>query len=156
MPSSAVEKRRRRRMEALDRLDRHWRGWILLFCLIAAGLLVYSRWAQIRGFGLGDTDDNMRIMQVRAWLAGQDWFDLRQYRLNPPEGANIHWSRLVDLPIAGIKLALMPFMSGADAEKAAVTIAPLLPMGVAMAGVSLTVRRMLGPFAFALALAIML
>ena len=30
-------------MEALDRLDRHWRGWILLFWLLAAGLLVYSR-----------------------------------------------------------------------------------------------------------------
>jgi len=143
-------------MEGLERLDRHWRWWVALVWLVASLWLVYQHWARIRGFALPDTDDNIRIMQVRAWLAGQGWFDLRQYRLNPPDGANIHWSRLVDLPIAGIKLALMPFMSGADAEKAAVTIAPLLPMGVAMAAVSLTVRRMLGPFAFALALAILL
>jgi len=143
-------------MEGLERLDRHWRWWVALVWLVASLWLVYQHWARIRGFALPDTDDNIRIMQVRAWLAGQGWFDLRQYRLNPPYGANIHWSRLVDLPIAGIKLALMPFMTGADAEKAAVTIAPLLPMGVAMAAVSLTVRRMLGPAAFALALAIML
>jgi len=143
-------------MEGLERLDRHWRWWVALVWLVASLWLVYQHWARIRGFALPDTDDNIRIMQVRAWLAGQGWFDLRQYRLNPPYGANIHWSRLVDLPIAGIKLALTPFMTGADAEKAAVTIAPLLPMGVAMAAVSLTVRRMLGPAAFALALAIML
>ena len=48
------------------------------------------------------------MMQVRALIAGQDWYDLRQHRLNPPFGADIHWSRLVDLPIAGIKLALAP------------------------------------------------
>jgi hypothetical protein len=48
-----------------------------------------------------DTDDNLRMMQVRDLMRGQDWYDLRQYRLNPPFGADIHWSRLVDLPIAG-------------------------------------------------------
>jgi hypothetical protein len=143
-------------MEGIERIERHWRWWVALVWLVASLWLVYQHWARIRGFALPDTDDNIRIMQVRALLSGQGWFDLRQYRLNPPYGANIHWSRLVDLPIAGIKLALMPFMSGADAEKAAVTIAPLLPMGVAMAAVSLTVRRTLGPFAFALGLAIML
>ena len=57
----------------------------------------------------------------------QDCFDLRQYRLNPPTGANIHWSRLVDLPIAGLILLLRPFVGGTDAERAAVAIAPMLP-----------------------------
>jgi hypothetical protein len=143
-------------LDGLEPLDRHWRWWVALVWLIASAWLVYQHWARIRGFALPDTDDNIRIMQVRAWLGGQGWFDLRQYRLNPPEGASIHWSRLVDLPIAGIKLALSPFMTGADAEKTAVTIAPLLPMSVAMAAVSLTARRMLGPCAFALALGILL
>jgi hypothetical protein len=143
-------------MEGLERIERHWRWWVALIWLAGAGLFVYQKWAQIRGFGLPDTDDNIRIMQVRAWLGGQGWYDLRQYRLNPPFGANIHWSRLVDLPIAGIKLALEPFLGGADAERAAVAIAPVLPMGVAMAAIAVTVRRMLGPIAFALALAILL
>ena len=66
---------------------------------------------------LSDTDDNMRMMQVRALLHGQGWFDLRQYRLDPPFGANIHWSRLVDLPIAGLILLLRPLIGGANAEQ---------------------------------------
>src|SRR5919199_2730964 len=123
-------------MEGLETLEKRWRWWVALIWLAAAGLFVYQKWAQIRGFNLPDTDDNIRIMQVRGLIAGQGWYDLRQYRLNPPWGADIHWSRLVDLPIAGIKLALEPFVGGADAEKAAVAIAPLLPMGVAMAAVA--------------------
>ena len=143
-------------MEGLKRLDRHWRWGVAAVWLAACLWLVWQKWAQIRGFALPDTDDNIRIMQVRSWMAGQGWYDLRQYHLNPPGGANIHWSRLVDLPLAGLKFLFSLFMSGADAEKASVAIAPLLPMGVAMAGVSLTVRRMLGPLAFFLALAILL
>ena len=89
--------------------DRRWRGtgagWLLLFWLLVAGYMLLDRWGAIRGFALGDTDDNMRMMQVRALLAGQGWYDLRQYRLNPPFGADIHWSRLVDLPIAAHQAA---------------------------------------------------
>jgi hypothetical protein len=140
----------------LERIERHWRWWVAVIWLAASGWLIYQKWGQIHGFALPDTDDNIRIMQVRALIGGQDWYDLRQYRLNPPYGADIHWSRLVDLPIAGLKLALGPLVGGPTAERTAVAIAPLLPMGVAMAAVSLTVRRMLGPLAFALALAILL
>jgi hypothetical protein len=142
-------------MEGLDRVDKHWRWWLLLFWLAAAALLLFNRWASIRGFALGDTDDNMRIMQVRALLAGQDWYDLRQYRLNPPYGADIHWSRLVDLPIVAIRLVLAPLIGGPLAEKAAVAIAPLLPMLVAIFAVAVTVRRLIAPLAFALAIGIL-
>jgi hypothetical protein len=143
-------------MEALDRLEKHWRWWVLLFWLAAAVLMTIGRWNGILAFGLPDTDDNMRIMQVRAWLDGQGWFDLRQYRLNPPYGADIHWSRLVDLPIAGIKLALMPLIGGAAAERSAVAIAPLLPMAAAMMAMAVTARRLIAPQAFGLAVAILL
>ena len=115
-------------MEALDRLEKHWRWWVILFWLAAALLMTFARWKGILGFALPDTDDNLRIMQVRAWLNGQGWFDLRQYRMNPPWGANIHWSRLVDLPIAGLILLAKPFVGGAGAERIAVTVAPLLPL----------------------------
>ena len=119
-------------MEALGRLEKHWRWWLCLVWLLTAILMVYTRWGQIAGFGLGDTDDNLRIMQVRDLLRGQDWFDLRQYRLNPPLGADIHWSRLVDLPIAGIKLALAPLVGGAAAERWAVALAPMIPLLVVL------------------------
>jgi hypothetical protein len=143
-------------MEGLDRLEKHWRSWLLIFWVLTAAILIYTRWAQIRGFGLGDTDDNMRMMQVRAWLAGQDWYDLRQYRMNPPYGADIHWSRLVDLPIAGIKILFAPIVGGSMAERIAVAVAPLLPMGVAFFGIAIAVRRLIAPQAFALAIAILL
>ena len=143
-------------MEALDRLEKHWRWWLLLFWLLTAGLLIFQRWNGINAFALGDTDDNMRMMQVRALLAGQDWYDLRQYRLNPPYGADMHWSRLVDLPIAGIKLLLAPLIGGREAERAAVAVAPLLPLAVAMGGMAVAVRRLVAPQAFALAVAILL
>src|SRR5580765_2999122 len=94
----------------------------------------------------------MRIMQVRALLHGQGWFDLRQYRLNPPYGANIHWSRLVDLPIAGLILSLRPFLGGAGAERWAVAIAPLLPYLLLLFSLALTARRLIDAKAYPLAL----
>ena len=105
------------RLEAriADWLDRHWRLAVLLFWAAVCALMLFARWNNIAWFALADTDDNMRIMQVRGLLSGQEWYDLRQYRLNPPEGANIHWSRLVDLPLAGIKAALQPLLGGAGA-----------------------------------------
>ena len=129
---------------------------MLAFWLAAAALLIWARWEQIRWFGLIDTDDNLRIMQVRALLAGQDWFDLRQYRLAPPDGADVHWSRLVDLPIAGLILALKPLLGGAAAERWAVAIAPMLPMGVALLAVAALARRMVAPLAYPLACALLL
>jgi hypothetical protein len=139
-----------------ESINRHWRLWLLLIWLAACALLVYERWHSIHWFGLGDTDDNLRMSQVRALLAGQGWFDLRQYRLGPPLGADIHWSRLVDLPIAAIKLALTPLIGGPSAEKAAAAIAPLLPLGVAMSAIAVVARRLIAPGAFALAAAILL
>jgi hypothetical protein len=143
-------------MEGLERLERHWRWFVLLFWLGASAWLLYIRWGPINAFWLGDTDDNMRIMQVRGLIAGQDWYDLRQHRLNPPFGADIHWSRLVDLPLAGIKLALAPLVGGPAAEKAAVALAPLIPMAAAMAAVAVAARRLVAPWAFGLAIAILL
>ena len=137
-------------------LDRRWKPLLILFWLGAAAWLVWERWAQIRGFGLGDTDDNMRMMQVRALLDGQGWYDLRQYRLNPPYGADIHWSRLVDLPIAGVKLLLAPLLGGRSAELVAIAVAPLLPMLVAMASLATVVRRLVAGKAWPLALALLL
>ena len=55
---------------------------------------------------LGDTDDAMRLVIVRDFLGGQGWFDHAQYRLNVPFGAEMTWSRLVDVPIAGLILLL--------------------------------------------------
>jgi hypothetical protein len=158
MPLHAIGKGRALAMagEETDFYTRHWRLLVALFWVATAALLLYNRWGPIQWFSLGDTDDNMRMMQVRALLAGQDWYDLRQHRLDPPHGANIHWSRIVDLPIAAIMLVLRPLLGGQVAEKVAVALAPLLPMAVAMGAVAVTSRRLLSPKAFALGVALLL
>ena len=88
------------------------------------------------GSSLGDTDDNMRLMQVRALLDGQRWYDLRNYRLDPAERVRHPLEpRLVDLPIAGLILVFRLFTTEFNwAERLACGIAPLLPLSVAMIG----------------------
>jgi hypothetical protein len=136
-----------------DFLDRRWRLLLLLTWLAYGVWLIYARWNYIAGFVLTDTDDNMRISQVRALLAGQDWFDLRQYKMNWPEGANMHWSRLVDLPLAGLILLGRLFLNGPQAEQMAVALAPLIPLALLLVSLSLTVRRLVAPAAWPLAIA---
>ena len=136
--------------KALEFIERRWKLIVFLVWFGFCVWMIIDRWSDIRWFGLGDTDDNMRIMQVRALLHGQGWYDLRNYHMNPPYGANIHWSRLVDLPIAGLILGLRPFLGGAGAERWAVAIAPMLPYLLLLFSVALTARRLLGLAAYPL------
>jgi hypothetical protein len=140
------------KLELLDRLDRYWLRRTLLLWAGIAGVYLWQRWPQIHWLVLNDTDDNMRLMQVRELLGGQGWYDLRQYRLNPPAGLDIHWSRLVDLPIAGLFLLFKPFTGPALAERLACGIAPLLPLGVVLVALAATVRRLVSPVAWPLAI----
>ncbi len=135
----------------IEDLDRHWVQMTLAAWLAVAAWFIWQRWGGIYWFALGDTDDNMRMMQVRALLHGQDWFDLRQYHMNPPVGADIHWSRLVDLPIAALILFFQLFTTEFWAERLASGIAPLLPLSIAMLGLTATVRRLVAPLAWPLA-----
>ncbi|WCT73177.1 AcrB/AcrD/AcrF family protein [Sphingomonas naphthae] len=135
--------------------ETHWRRWFLAIWIGIACWMLWQRWAAIGWFALPDTDDNMRMMQVRGLLNGQGWYDLRQYRLDPPGGANIHWSRLVDLPIAGLILIGRLFVSGPIAEKFAVAVAPLLALGGGLYALMLAARRLAGPWAFLMAAAIL-
>ena len=134
-----------------DVLARHWKLITVLVWIGLCAWFVYTNLDGIRFFRLGDTDDNMRMMQVRGLLHGQGWYDLRQHHLNPPVGANIHWSRLVDLPIAGLVLALRPFLGGPGAERWAVGIAPLIPYLLLLFSLALTARRLIDARAYPLA-----
>lgn len=69
--------------------------------LVFAGLAL---WLTRHGVSL-DTDSAMRLAGVRDLLHGQAWFDTSQHRLNTPYGLPMHWSRLVDAPLALLMLA---------------------------------------------------
>jgi hypothetical protein len=71
-----------------------------------------------------DTDDLMRLSQVRSFLQGQGWYDLVNHRMDPPVGADIHWSRLVDVPLALLTLFFDLFTSPVMAERLAALVWP--------------------------------
>lgn len=132
-------------------LERNWRWMLVVAWLLYALAMIYARQGQIQAFALGDTDDNLRMAQVRAWLGGQGWYDLTQHRFDPAHGgANIHWSRFVDLPIAGLILLFKPLVGGAEAERFAAALAPLLPLLPLMFAVALTTKRLVHPWAWPL------
>jgi hypothetical protein len=141
----------------IDLKDNRWLNdrWVLCTLavwLLIAGVMIAARLPGIEALALGDTDDNLRLAQVRAMLGGQPWFDLTQYRLAPPLGADIHWSHLPDLPIAGLILLLEPLLGHDAAERWAVGLAPLIPFAVGLVAIALTARRLIAPIAWMLAL----
>ncbi|MGF7170773.1 hypothetical protein FHS91_002459 [Sphingobium xanthum] len=121
---------------------REWRWIIVIAWLLIAAFYLDKYASAIHYLSLGDTDDNMRYLQVRDWLNGQSWWDLRQHRMDPPGGANIHWSRLVDLPIAALMLFFRLFTGPARADELALGVAPFLPLLVLMLAVAFIARRL--------------
>nr|WP_047167296.1 hypothetical protein [Sphingomonas sp. Y57] len=137
-------------------IERRWRTVFWLMFLGACAYLLYYRWGQVRWLALSDTDDNLRLAEVKAWLAGQGWFDLRQYKLAPPDGLNVHWSRIVDLPIAAMILVFRPLVGEFTAERIACAVAPMLALAPALWAILLTVRRTVHPRAYPIAFAVLL
>lgn len=105
--------------------------WVLL-----AITMILVNLKLITTMRFGDPDDALRLLQVRDLLAGQSWFDVHQYRIAAPEGVAMHWSRLVDMPIAGMILLLRPLLGTAGAEFVTVIAVPLLTLlcGMALLG----------------------
>ncbi|MGX7706146.1 hypothetical protein [Methylobacterium sp. Gmos1] len=126
----------------------------LVWLIVLAGAVGFTSWAGLgailRDLRLPDTDDAMRLVQVRDLLAGQFWFDLSQHRHAgaPP----MHWSRLVDAPIAGLILLARPFAGPALAEGIAALAWPFLLLGLYATLLYRGVRRLFGWRAAAFAL----
>jgi hypothetical protein len=96
------------------------------------------------GLRLPDTDDMMRLVGVRDLLAGQGWFDPVQHRMLPPAGIASHWSRLIDLPLAALILALTPVLGRELAEPAVAALWPLMLFALYGALAYFGIRRLFG------------
>jgi hypothetical protein len=94
-------------------------------------------------FDAMSTDDAMRLVQVRDLINGQGWFDLFQHRLNPP-GASMHWSRVVDVPLAALILLLRSLIGAHGAEAVTLFVWPLLLLAAALVLVAAIARQMSG------------
>ena len=111
-------------------------SWLLPVALVfpLAAILVFLQQGQAAwDLQLGDSDNYMRLVQVRDLLAGQGWYDLTQHRVNPPYGLQTHWSRLADLPYAVAITLLGTMLAPEVAERLAVVAVPPLLLLFTMA-----------------------
>lgn len=132
-----------------------WRAPLLAALLAAVLTLAWAwrDWANLSQFRLPDTDDMVRLQQIRDWLAGQSFGDLAQHRLGAAPGLEMHWSRIADLLPAGLILALTPLLGGHGAMLAAVIVSPALLFFVALWLAGTVARRLDAPPATAILLA---
>lgn len=125
---------------------------LLIVWLLTALALVVMQKNAIGALDFPDTDDAQRMVEVRDWLGGQAWGDVDQHRMNPPVGANMHWSRLVDLPIAALIVAAEPIAGKAAAERFAASAVPLIALLAVMGLAALAASRLAGYRASVLAI----
>ena len=133
-------------MNADDRRPR-FGNWLtpvrfaLLLWALAHAMIFANHWPETTALLLGDTDDAMRMVQVRDLIAGQNWWDLTQYRINPAGGGvQMHWSRIVDIPLAGGILLLRPLIDQPLAEQVVMALWPPLLLSTLFIAVSLGFR----------------
>ena len=103
--------------------------WIILAWIVCCAILLWLTRGELNPLGFRDPDDAMRLQQVRDWIGGQPFLDVSQHRVNPPAGGPMHWSRIVDMPIAAMILLLRPIVGAHLAEVLACAIVPLLLLG---------------------------
>jgi hypothetical protein len=112
-------------------------AWAVVAVLLLARMLLQYGAVPL----YGDSDDAMRMVTATDLLNGQGWQDIVEHRDNTPFGAAMHWSRLVDAPIAAIMALARPFV-GATAPDVAAIVWPLILLLPLLALSSAIVRRL--------------
>lgn len=128
---------------------------LLAWLLCSAAMLWLFR-GDFATLGFRDPDDAMRLVQVRDWIGGQAFWDVSQHRVNPPIGGPMHWSRIVDMPIAALILLLRPLLGMAMADLVACAVVPLLLLGGLTAALFVATRRIAGTIVALLAIVLLL
>lgn len=117
---------------------------VLAYFLVTAGIIFFGNLFVATDYVGLDNDDTMRLVEVRDLLAGQGWFDLMQYRLGLTSGTLMHWSRVIDVPIAALIGFFGLFLSSEIAERVALAIWPLSLLFPLLAAAALAGRRIGG------------
>lgn len=118
----------------------------LLLALVMSWQIVPEVW--FTG-NYADTDDAMRMVQVRDLLAGQGWYDLTAYRLNAPDGVFMHWSRLADLPLVALVKFFAMFTDIATAERLMRIAYPLILLAGLFTAIAMIAGTLMGRAAVA-------
>ncbi|MCC0030255.1 MAG: GtrA family protein [Brucellaceae bacterium] len=101
-----------------------------LVCVALYGLLRVASSLAIGFQPPADNDSMLRLVMVRDLLNGQSWFDPWLYRMGLEGGFPMHWSRLIDLPIA-LVIGLGNVLTG-NGEAFAAHVYPYSVMALAL------------------------
>jgi hypothetical protein len=112
-------------------------AWSALGVAVFAALVFWFDPARLLT-SLGDTDDATRMIEVREWMAGASWFDMTLPRFGGAHPLVSHWSRLIDVPLAGL---LAGFEILLPADRAELAVRALWPLLVFWAFVYLLARE---------------
>jgi hypothetical protein len=137
-PTEATTRRRSIRLDAV---------LAVALALILTAIWALMDWPRLSHMLLPDSDDMVRLAQVRDWIAGQGINNWTQYRMAPPVGVPMHWSRINDIGIASLILVARPFAGHANAELVAVLVYPGLLFAGAMFLSARIARRLWEPSA---------
>ncbi|MGO9008111.1 MAG: hypothetical protein ACLQIQ_07585 [Beijerinckiaceae bacterium] len=120
--------------------------WLPILVALALGLVLsLPRTVAVWQTGaFFDSDDAMRLVEVRNLLAGQAWFDMSVYRLDPPAGVFMHWSRVVDVPLVVLIKAFSVFLAPDHAERAARLAFPFALQALLYTGIARLARLLMG------------
>ncbi|MBV8568315.1 MAG: hypothetical protein JO273_22965 [Methylobacteriaceae bacterium] len=91
-----------------------------------------------------DTDDAMHLVVLRDWLGGQRWFDLTAHRMDPPQGVLMHWTRVLDVPLALLTRGFELFVTQDIAERLTRIFEPLLLQAALYAAIVSVTRKLVG------------
>ncbi|MCW6507575.1 hypothetical protein [Lichenifustis flavocetrariae] len=113
--------------------------------LLALASMAPEAWSVASRGTFLNPDDAMRAVEIRDFMAGQAWFDLVPHRLSPDHPFVMHWSRLVDAPLAMFVWLFGWVMPAAAAERAMRLTVPALLFLTSLWTILRIVRSLIGP-----------
>jgi hypothetical protein len=116
--------------------------WIVWLYVIFT-IMCYPHGGVFAGYLTG-YDDPVRMTQVLNWVNGAGWYDRRIMRVDPPDGFQTIWSRIVDIPIALTILILQKFVPQKIAALLAALIVPLIELRLMFEAARYFVRPLVG------------
>lgn len=104
-----------------------WPAYLIIIGALCTWFLITPLASGSATLLLRDPDNYQRLVEVRDWLGGQSWWDVTQYRMAPPAGIKMHWSRLADVPLGALIRIFSLFAEPARAEVwGVIALPPLL------------------------------
>lgn len=100
--------------------------FIFCFIIIAFSFNFDFFWQKASNLNLIDSDDLMRILRVREIFEGKNFYDNIEQRVNAPNGASIHWSRIADFPLYIFQIFARFFTNPQNAENLAIIFVPII------------------------------